>query len=275
MIRHNLPLVVFSMIIVLCRGEVVSLNNTDHKIVGGLTTVEAVPYQISLQGLNYHNGQYIHFCGGSILTEKHIVTAAHCLEGWPVENITVVVGTAVWDVGGVRHAVDKYEIHERYEMLETCDIGIITLTEPLEFNDKVQPIAFNDNYVPGNVPCIVTGWGYTFPIRAPTFLPYWFISFFRLYPKDLQIAQLRTITNGECRRQYLGKELNTELCTYVWSKGACAGDSGGPVVNMKQNLLIGIVSFGSSNCGGFTGTPDGHTRVSNFTTWIQERIKIF
>lgn len=50
---------------------------------------------------------------------------------------------------------------------------------------------------------------------------------------------------------------------------------GGPLVNMEQNLLIGVVSFGSANCGGFSGTPDGHTRVSNFTTWIQERIKIY
>lgn len=48
------------------------------------------------------------------------------------------MGTAVWDVDGVRHAVAKYEIHERYEMLETSDIGIITLMEPLEFNDKVR-----------------------------------------------------------------------------------------------------------------------------------------
>lgn len=105
--------------------------------MGGQTTVEAAPYQVSLQGLNYNNGQYIHFCGGSILTEKHIVTAAHCLMDWPVDNITVVVGTSTWDVGGVRHAVEKYEIHEKYQILETSDIGIITLMEPLEFNDKV------------------------------------------------------------------------------------------------------------------------------------------
>lgn len=112
-------------------------SSDGNKIVGGQTTVESAPYQISLQGLNYNNGEYIHFCGGAILTEKHIVTAAHCLMDWPVENITVVVGTSTWDVGGVRHAVDKYEIHEKYQMLETSDIGIITLTEPLEFNAKV------------------------------------------------------------------------------------------------------------------------------------------
>lgn len=140
--------------------------------------------------------------------------------------------------------------------------------------------------------CILTGWGYTFPIRAPSFLPYWFISLFRLYPKDLQIAQLKTISNEECRKQFRDKSLKTELCTYTWSKGGCAvrifaeiykiritlalqGDSGGPLVNMEQNLLIGIVSFGSADCGGFTGTPDVHTRVSNFTTWIQNRIKVY
>lgn len=115
------------------------ITSTDaNKIVGGQINVEVAPYQISLQGFNYNNGKFIHFCGGSILTEKHIITAAHCLSGWPIENITVVVGTSTWDVGGVRHSVEKYEIHDKYEMLETSDIGIITLVEPLEFNEKVR-----------------------------------------------------------------------------------------------------------------------------------------
>lgn len=90
------------------------------------------------------------------------------------------------------------------------------------FQFKVQPIALNDQHVPANVSCILTGWGYTFPIRAPSYLPYWFISLFRLYPKNLQIAELRTISNEECRKQFNDKPLNTEICTYVWSKGACA-----------------------------------------------------
>lgn len=52
------------------------------------------------------------------------------------------------------------------------------------------------------------------------------------------------------------------------------GDSGGPLVNLARNKLLGIVSFGFSYCGGYTGVPDGFTRVSNFTEWINERIRV-
>lgn len=48
------------------------------------------------------------------------------------------------------------------------------------------------------------------------------------------------------------------------------GDSGGPLVNVNRTILMGIVSFGSGICGGYTNTPDGFTRVSNFTKWINE-----
>lgn len=89
--------------------------------------------------------------------------------------------------------------------------------------------------------------------------------------------------------------LETELCTFKWGTGACSvsavnfvlllqtnvlkktfnfqGDSGGPLVNLDRDRLLGVVSFGFVYCGGYTGFPDGFSRVSNFTTWINERIE--
>lgn len=43
-------------------------------------------------------------------------------------------------------------------------------------------------------------------------------------------------------------------------------------MNADRNRLLGIVSFGFIYCGGYTGYADGFTRVSNFTSWINERI---
>lgn len=111
------------------------------KIVGGVLDItEKAPYQVSLQVLveRQNKTRYHHFCGGSILTRNFVLTAAHCLSGFPKHRISVVAGTKVWNKGGVRVAVDDYEVHERYRKLRGHDIGLIRLAENLEFGPKVN-----------------------------------------------------------------------------------------------------------------------------------------
>lgn len=67
--------------------------------------------------------------------------------------------------------------------------------------------------------------------------------------------------------------LNTNFFSFnVFLMLLWQSDSGGPLVNLERNKLIGIVSFGNNLCGGHTGYPDVFTRISNFTQWIQDRI---
>lgn len=103
------------------------------------TSADNATYQVSLQVLlpDGQSERYQHFCGGSIITPRHILTAAHCLEGFPIERISVVAGTLVWDKGGVRRNSSKFDIHELYVRLKSNDIGIITLSEPFDLGKKV------------------------------------------------------------------------------------------------------------------------------------------
>lgn len=96
-------------------------------------------YQVSLQILTSSGGseRYFHFCSGSILSERHVLTAAHCLAGWKPNEISVVAGTSVWNSGGVRRIAKTLENHEDYVHLGGNDIGIITLEEPMVFGKMV------------------------------------------------------------------------------------------------------------------------------------------
>lgn len=160
----------------------------DPKIVGGLLAKEGqFPYQVSLRRNNKH------FCGGSIVNDNWILTAAHCLTGWDFlifnlnlflwynnvkifknrglfdiprfndSNIDVVVGTNTLDEGGAFYKSKKIIPHPNYSsLLIRHDIGLIQLEKPIEFNDKIKsiPLPVDDFSKFGNS-AVLSGWGTT------------------------------------------------------------------------------------------------------------------
>lgn len=84
-------------------------------------------------------GGWTHNCGGSIVTERHVVTAAHCLKGYDFEELSIWAGTNELNgKNGQRYMVDSYTIHPKYVELNTSDIGVITVKEPFKFGHKVN-----------------------------------------------------------------------------------------------------------------------------------------
>lgn len=253
----------FPLVGVLTLYGLVSVHGSEQgKIVGGDMSKQRIPYQISLQVMiNSFYGfgpmTWAHNCGGSIVSPKYVITAAHCLDNIEASRLSIISGTNdLRNDGskGTRHIVESYKIHPDYIELNRSDIGIIRVREPFVYSDTTQPIVYSSQEVAGGETCLLTGWGYTMPIRIGR------------TPKDLQQAEVDTITNEDCRRR--GFPVNpTELCTFTRAgKGACGGDSGGPLV--CNNQLSGVVSYGTRFCG--IGSPDVFTRVSEFKAWIDE-----
>ncbi|KAK2584857.1 hypothetical protein KPH14_006294 [Odynerus spinipes] len=218
------------------------------RIVGGTDAPDGkYPYQVSMQVSGKH------YCGGSIINKRYILTAAHCLQGVNANNVRIYVGTNRLSAPREAYGVDKLIIYPNYLPYQKLgDLGLIRLATNLTFNTYVRAlnIATFDNGA-SNYNAVVTGWG---RIRAGG-----------IVPDRLQEVNLTVVAQQTCKAVYPYVQ-NSHICTYTSvGKGVCNGDSGGPLV--ANGVQIGIVSFGRPCAVGY---PDVYTRVSSYAQWIQQ-----
>uniref|UniRef100_A0A2I3GT70 trypsin n=1 Tax=Nomascus leucogenys TaxID=61853 RepID=A0A2I3GT70_NOMLE len=224
----------------------------DDKIVGGYTCEEnSVPYQVSL------NSGY-HFCGGSLISEQWVVSAAHCYKsainskfpgrGCEYHRIQVRLG---------EHNIEVLEGNEQF-------INAAKIIRHPKYNSWTLD---NDILFLFNVPSYIID---SFPGLTH-------ISFFDLfliltadYPDELQCLDAPVLTQAECEASYPGKITSNMFCVgfLEGGKDSCQGDSGGPVVSNGQ--LQGIVSWGYG-CAQ-KNKPGVYTKVYNYVDWIKDTI---
>ena len=189
---------------------------SQERVVGGnnVDNDEYIPYQISMQ-YKRRNGQYGHFCGGSIIAPNRILTAAHCVNGQDPSKISVVAGiNNLSDKTGVRSQVQAYEMHENYEELVTSDIAILKIDPPFELDgkriDKIEATDYEPVGEKQNV--LLTGWGSVHHFgNGPL----------ARYPTVLQKLNYKTISNEKCK-QTMKQLTKTEICALErFGKGAC------------------------------------------------------
>ncbi|XP_071629732.1 chymotrypsin-1-like isoform X1 [Temnothorax longispinosus] len=217
-------------------------------IIGGKDApIGKFPYQVSLR---YYG---VYKCGGSILNNYNILTAASCVAGLEnrVNNLKVHVGTNFLNITGAAYDVASVSIHVNH--LTGNDIALVHLKTPLTYSTLVQPINLmtSDENLDGKS-CTLSGWGKKND---------------REISNNLQEIELRVYPQEKCRRLWAVK--NTQLCTLTSEgEGACYGDQGSPLV--ANGVQIGIVSFGNPCALGY---PDVYTRVSSFVSWINGHLR--
>ncbi|CAK1552927.1 unnamed protein product [Leptosia nina] len=224
------------------------------RIVGGKDAPDGgIPYQVSLRSA-YDS----HFCGGSILNKRWILTAAHCTVGSSTRSVKVVVGTNSLKSGGAKYSVERLVVHESYNSgLISNDISLVKVTEDIEFTDRVQPILLPESNTEANAELLLTGWGR--------------LSYPGNLPEVLQMINVTALSVDDCQSKFNGINpvYDTQICSLTRAgEGACHGDSGGPLV--ENNRVVGIVSWGMPCAKGY---PDVYTRVYSFLDWIQEEMK--
>ncbi|XP_060758398.1 serine protease 33-like [Neoarius graeffei] len=232
------------------------------KIVGGGNAAPgAWPWQVSIQFRGSH------FCGGSLINNMWVLSAAHCFESYVLKDLTVNLGLE--NLRGPNPEQQQRNIgriinHPSYiSVTDGNDITLLQLTNPVTFNNYVMPVCLaatrSDVRPATNV--WVTGWG---DIRPNVPLP---------PPQTLQEVLVPTVSNSDCAEVY-SVITNNMICAGLaeGGKDSCQGDSGGPMV-VKSNgywVQVGIVSFGTG-CA-LPNVPGVYTRVSQYEAWIRSWI---
>lgn len=231
--------------------------NRATRIVGGEETeVNEYPWHVGL----VTSSMYL-ICGGSIISEDWVLTAAHCVDG--IDIASVMIGdhdiTSNSETSTARLVeVGQVISHPDYDSNTfDNDIALLKLSNSLEFSREVAPVCLppdpNNQYV--GVTATVTGWGATSEGGSTS--------------PQLQEVDVPVLSNTVCSSSYSSITSNM-LCAGLTQGGkdSCQGDSGGPMVyadtdNYEQ---IGIVSFGIG-CAR-PAYPGVYTRVTEYTNWI-------
>ncbi|XP_051948416.1 coagulation factor XI-like [Xyrauchen texanus] len=219
------------------------------------------PWQVSLQKWKKH------FCGGSIIANKWIITAAHCFSSSQTQ-LSVSVGLTKLSEDEVKYEVEKVIMHPGYDgsTLEN-DIALLKLKTPITFTDRIAPVCLTGRAIEVGFlgqKCSVTGWG---KLNTGGF------------PDVLQEAQVPLIGHEACKAMMSGageplKVLRSNVCAGYPQGGidTCEGDSGGPLVCEDNNTwyLTGITSWGLE-CAE-ANKPGIYTRVSHYLDWIKSTL---
>ncbi|XP_066259154.1 venom serine protease 34-like [Euwallacea similis] len=237
-------------------------RNSDLRIVGGMETgINEFPAMAAL--INLESG--LLYCGAHIISDRFLLTAAHCVYGKDPGTLGVLVGdhniTAGEDTPySALYYVYDYLIHPSYSTSTYVnDIAIIKTDSQIIFSNYVGPICLPFRYYLADFAAqtsIILGWG-QIEFSGPT--------------SDVLLgANLQIISNVQCQSEGNGEVIvDEEVCTYADGKDSCQSDSGGPVLwtdaTRNRMHLIGIISHGT---GCATNFPGINTRVTSFLDWI-------
>ncbi|XP_017273308.1 chymotrypsin-like elastase family member 2A [Kryptolebias marmoratus] len=240
------------------------------RVVGGEDAKpNSWPWQISLQYKS--NGEFRHTCGGTLISNQWVLTAAHCISKG--REYAVVMGKhnlKETEQGTVSMGTSNIIVHEKWNPLFIRnDIALIKLESPVQFSDTIKASCLPaDGFIlPHNESCYVTGWG-----RIYTGGP---------IADILQQAMLPVVDHATCSKSDWWGFQVTETMVCAGGDGVvsgCNGDSGGPL--NCQNAggtweVHGIVSFGSGLSCNFPKKPTVFTQVSSYIDWINSAMMAY
>ncbi|CRL05275.1 CLUMA_CG018249, isoform A [Clunio marinus] len=241
-------------------------RNDESRIVGGSTTgVNEFPW---MARLSYFNRFY---CGGMLINDRYVLTAAHCVKGFMWFMIKVTFGehdrcddSMRAETRFVLRAISQKFSYSNFDN----DMALLRLNDRVPITDFIRPICLPTNKGEAYVgkTGLVTGWGTLKEDGKPSC--------------TLQEVEVPILSNEECigKTNYTAKMItNNMMCAGypgVGQRDSCQGDSGGPLQverDDKRYELVGIVSWGNG-CAR-PAYPGVYTRVTRYLDWIHENSK--
>ncbi|XP_060597388.1 uncharacterized protein LOC132751247 [Ruditapes philippinarum] len=255
---------------------IIKLGNTKRKkrqlkVSGGFETIKGMhPWQVTIQR---KEEEWSHLCGGTIINDKWILSAAHCFDDFEkrkldLKDLRVIVGVhdltkhdEYEDIFYIEYIVKHWNYSEFKRSYAINDIVLLKLKSYIIFNDFKQPACLPESSDLSETKCEVSGWGKEKENGSIT--------------DTLRAAQVAIIQEHDCRLT-LGKDYPIDfgkvICAGDDGADTCQGDSGGPLIceiNGKSTI-IGITSWGKG-CGR-KEAPGVYTKVSKYLKWINNQI---
>ncbi|GJQ80472.1 hypothetical protein Trydic_g12370 [Trypoxylus dichotomus] len=222
---------------------------SNFRIFGGTDAADgAYPFMVSLRTL--YNNHLTHFCGGTILNRRWILTAAQCMLRSNSSGVIAVIGTNTLDSGGIFRDVCKVVIHPNYNDTgySSNDIAMAMVTIPFKYSSSIAPVVINGGFPRSILDVTVVGWGT--------------IGKEHVLSNKLQELSTQTISWSLCSLYYIDMVTPKQICTrYRNGKGFCDGDSGSPLLQTDIRVQLGIASFNNAQgCG--IALPDVFLKVA-------------
>ncbi|XP_021180763.3 serine protease filzig [Helicoverpa armigera] len=240
------------------------------RIVGGKSsTFGEWPWQVLVRESTWLGLFTKNKCGGVLITNKFVTTAAHCQPGF-LASLVAVFGEN--DISGdfepkkpVSRNVRKVIVHRSYDAATfENDLALLELEAPIKFDAHIVPICMppDEADFTGRV-ATVTGWGR--------------LKYGGSVPALLQEVQVPVIENSACQDMFQTaghskKILKSFICAGYANgqKDSCEGDSGGPLVLQREDgkwQLVGTVSHGIKCAAPFL--PGVYMRTTFYKPWLK------
>ncbi|XP_042826322.1 kallikrein-7 isoform X1 [Panthera onca] len=227
-------------------------DKSGEKIIDGVPcTRGSQPWQVALL-----RGNQLH-CGGVLLNEQWVLTAAHC----KMSEYQVHMGSdQLGDKRAQKIRATQSFRHPGYStQTHVNDLMLVKLDHQARLSSSVRKVKLSSHCEPPGTTCTVSGWGTT---TSPDVT----------FPSTLMCTDVRLISSQDCKKVYkdlLGKSM---LCAGIPNSktNACNGDSGGPL--MCKGTLQGLVSWGTFPCGQ-PNDPGVYTQVCKYFKWINETMR--
>lgn len=219
----------------LLAGAGVAASPADAIVGGSKASNGEFPFMASIQDKG-GSGSSAHFCGGSVIGARWILTAAHCLVDTKPGDIQVSVGRTNLNntAGGQTLLADKIVIHPDYEQTGTFDAALIRVTADIASPAIALAGAADDGLEAGGTTLTVAGWGTEF-FGSP------------FIPAGLKSVDVQAVDDADCTtNESQGFQAESEICAEALGGDSCQGDSGGPLFGTVSGrpVQVGIVSYG-------------------------------
>ncbi|XP_070776922.1 complement factor D [Enoplosus armatus] len=247
-----------------------ALISHSEGIIGGREAApHSRPYMASIQ---VPEGEKMnHECGGFVIADQWVMTAAHCLPTGPNGRQVVLGVHSLSEPEETKQTFDILELHN-YPNFSTSsydnDIALIKLDRPFNASEAVKAVEYlreGGTNPSTNEEVDTAGWGSINDLGAR--------------PDKLKEVTVEVFSSSRCRRgDYFGRKFTKNMmCAHKLcadpcdqphrKEDSCDGDSGGPL--LYNGIVVGITSNGGSKCGQVR-KPGIYTIISHYTEWIDK-----